>query len=208
MPETQKSICEWADTAFGKATSNLRIFTRMLEEVGELQSRLTADDNSELAAVEMADVEIVLRRLAENMGVDLQAEVDKKMAINRKREWTLDGEGQGYHESAMSDERTKEIYSVIRTNLLTIPGYTPRCGMCSSKTRTKFDVDKRQFVCTCGWQSGFPKEFMLAYLQFRIDSQKCSKCGVTVGENKSKYCGDGTDKDNPHRWVMHIYTGD
>jgi hypothetical protein len=29
----------------------------------------------------------------------------------------------------------------------------------------------------------------------------CSKCGVTVAENRRKYCGDGSDKDNEHRWV-------
>lgn len=33
-----------------------------------------------------------------------------------------------------------------------------------------------------------------------VNSQVCSKCGVTVGENKNKYCGNGSDKDNPHRW--------
>lgn len=29
----------------------------------------------------------------------------------------------------------------------------------------------------------------------------CSKCGVTVSVNRQKYCGDGSDKDNEHRWV-------
>ena len=38
----------------------------------------------------------------------------------------------------------------------------------------------------------------------RINAQVCIKCGKTVGENKSKYCGDGSDKDNPHLWANPI----
>ncbi len=31
--------------------------------------------------------------------------------------------------------------------------------------------------------------------------QVCSKCGVRCGDRIMKYCGDGSDKDNDHRWV-------
>lgn len=40
----------------------------------------------------------------------------------------------------------------------------------------------------------------------RINAQVCTKCGKTVGENQSKYCGDGSDKDNPHNWSNPIET--
>ena len=96
--------------------------------------------------------------------------------------------------------------SIVRRNLLTVPGYAPYCGeMCNTRGRTTFDVNIGQFRCRCGWRSDFPADFIAAYRKYRIDSQKCSKCGVTVAENKSKYCGDGSDKDNAHRWVMPVY---
>jgi hypothetical protein len=45
----------------------------------------------------MADVIIVLSRLADRMGSNLGLEVNKKMAINRSRTWALDNTGHGYH---------------------------------------------------------------------------------------------------------------
>lgn len=32
--------------------------------------------------------------------------------------------------------------------------------------------------------------------------QVCTKCGVDVRNRMSKYCGDGSDKDNEHRWEV------
>lgn len=37
-------------------------------------------------------------------------------------------------------------------------------------------------------------------LQYDTPQVRCSKCGKTSKENKQKYCGDGSDKDNGHRW--------
>lgn len=31
---------------------------------------------------------------------------------------------------------------------------------------------------------------------------RCTKCGKTAAENRSKYCGDGRNKDNEHDWRM------
>lgn len=95
--ETQQSITDWANTTFGAAGSNARVAARANEEMAELLRALTADDASPKAAVEVADVLIVLYRLATRLGVDLHAEVDRKMAINRAREWNLDSSGHGYH---------------------------------------------------------------------------------------------------------------
>lgn len=44
-------------------------------------------------------------------------------------------------------------------------------------------------------------DFETGDIKYRINSQFCSKCGITVGNRKTKYCGDGSDKDNEHRWV-------
>lgn len=34
---------------------------------------------------------------AERLGVDLHAEIDRKMAVNRGRTWKRDSTGHGYH---------------------------------------------------------------------------------------------------------------
>ncbi len=95
--ETQDSISQWADDTFGPAGSNARVAARANEEMAELLRALTVDDNHHKAAEELADIVIILNRLATRLGVDLNAEVNRKMAVNRKREWKLDNTGHGYH---------------------------------------------------------------------------------------------------------------
>lgn len=91
--------------------------------------------------------------------------------------------------------------SVVRRNLLTIPGYVPTCPRCLYNDFIKWNIDRQQFICSCSYKSDFESEFVQAYINYRINNQYCEKCGVTVSENKSKYCGRGDDKDNQHRWV-------
>jgi len=95
--ETQYTISQWANDAFGPAGSNARVAARANEEMAELLRALTVDDNHPKAAEEVADVFIVLYRVASRLGVDIHEEIERKMAINRNREWKLDGTGHGYH---------------------------------------------------------------------------------------------------------------
>ena len=97
MGESQKTISDWAVATFGDAGSNSRVATRANEEMAELLSKLSIDDNDRRAAEECADVVIVLYRLCERLGMDLLAEIDRKMTINRARTWAQDGSGHGYH---------------------------------------------------------------------------------------------------------------
>lgn len=106
--ETQDSISKWADETFGPAGSNARVAARANEEMAELLRALTSDDNHPKAAEEIADIFIVLYRVAYRLKADIHAEIDKKMAVNRKREWKVDGTGHGYHvplESAIGDQK-------------------------------------------------------------------------------------------------------
>lgn len=96
MAETQQSVTEWANATFGVAGSNARVAARA-NEMAELLRAITVDDASPMAPAEVADVVIVLYRLATRLGVNLHDEVDKKMAINRARQWKLDATGHGYH---------------------------------------------------------------------------------------------------------------
>jgi hypothetical protein len=100
--ETQRTISEWAVATFGEAGSNARVAARANAEMSELLTKLTMDDGHPKAGEEMADVAVCLFRLAERMGYDLLAEVDKKMFVNRARQWELDGPGHGQHVRAPS----------------------------------------------------------------------------------------------------------
>jgi NTP pyrophosphatase (non-canonical NTP hydrolase) len=95
--ETQKSVTDWANETFGTAGSTARVAARANEEMAELLRALTVDDAHPKAAEEVADIVIVLYRVATRLGVDLHAEIDRKMAINRTREWKLSSDGHGYH---------------------------------------------------------------------------------------------------------------
>ncbi len=95
VAETQRTISSWAENTFGPSNGNVRVAIRANEEMSELLRAVAMQDTK--AAEEIADVFIVLYRLASRLGVDVHAEIDKKMEINRGREWRLDGSGHGYH---------------------------------------------------------------------------------------------------------------
>lgn len=97
MSETQYSVASWADETFGPSGSNARVAARANEEMAELLRALTADDKHPKAAEEVADVVIILYRLATRLGIDLDDEIDRKMAVNRVRVWKRDNTGHGYH---------------------------------------------------------------------------------------------------------------
>jgi NTP pyrophosphatase (non-canonical NTP hydrolase) len=77
MVETQRSISDWAEATFGPSSSNMRVAVRTQEELTELLRALSVDDRHPKAAEEIADVVIVLQRLATRLGVDLWREVDR-----------------------------------------------------------------------------------------------------------------------------------
>ena len=159
--ETQATIAEWAEKAFGPAPNDARIIARVNEEFAELLRAVTSHQLPEKIAEEAADVVIVLCRFAQlrkfdlfdmayihgklfagetplrsalmhmhmlidtvmfdqsdpwpadyvagklvaslarylrdNYDLDLRDQIDKKMAINRKREWRQDDTRHGYH---------------------------------------------------------------------------------------------------------------
>lgn len=84
--ENQRSVAEWSNETFGADISPCRIWLKVYEETNELGSAL---DNGffDEAAEEIADVAIVLFRLAEQIGVDLLDQVNEKMKKNRSRKW-------------------------------------------------------------------------------------------------------------------------
>lgn len=100
--ETEETIRKWAESEFGLAHPHT-IAMRALEECVELVKAAVAFKDSDSAQdaqnllEECADVEICLRYLTSKFGCVMQLIVDRKMQINREREWIPDGHGNGYH---------------------------------------------------------------------------------------------------------------
>ncbi len=94
--ETQKTIAAWGEATFGPAANPLDLVTRAQQELNELADAVKQHDRRE-AALETADVMILLYRLAQDLGYDLDRSVGEKMAINRARKWVRAGDGTGKH---------------------------------------------------------------------------------------------------------------
>jgi NTP pyrophosphatase (non-canonical NTP hydrolase) len=95
MPvETQHSIAIWGHQTFGASTPR-EVYDWAADEMRELLAELDDDPNCEREATreEVADVALLLLRLAAVSGFNLLAAVDRKMAINRRRKWEKQADG-------------------------------------------------------------------------------------------------------------------
>jgi hypothetical protein len=70
--ETQKSISQWAEKTFGPVGSNFRVAVRAAEEMVELLRIVSVDGGAAEILVEAADVAIVLSRLADRLGFQVE----------------------------------------------------------------------------------------------------------------------------------------
>ncbi|MEP3889740.1 MAG: nucleotide pyrophosphohydrolase [Hellea sp.] len=98
MPtESSQSISAWGTEAFGDAASVKAYAIRAQEELAELIEAIEDGEPDKNIAHEAADVTILLHRITGTLGLELYSAVNEKMAINRKRKWTPDGNGVGQH---------------------------------------------------------------------------------------------------------------
>lgn len=95
-PETQQSVTEWAEATFGPVSDQKVLVTRAMTEMDELLEAVDKDDTAEVGK-ETADIAILLWRLMELRGLNLEDEVTKKMQENRSRRWKPKGDGTGKH---------------------------------------------------------------------------------------------------------------
>ncbi|MBP3127342.1 MazG nucleotide pyrophosphohydrolase domain-containing protein [Thalassospira sp. ER-Se-21-Dark] len=94
--ENQRSMCDWAEQTFGPVSDPASLVDRALLEMQELGEAVQDRDIGEIGK-EAADVLILLYRLADQFDLDLDQEVQAKMAINRSRTWVSKGDGTGSH---------------------------------------------------------------------------------------------------------------
>ncbi len=97
MNSLQAAVTHWADRTFGQAQNPTRVAIRANEEMAELLRKCSYNAPAEEIAEEIADVFIVLMRLCSVLERDIEREVERKMAINETRRWTVDGQGHGHH---------------------------------------------------------------------------------------------------------------
>ena len=94
--ETSNTIRTWGDATFGAPSDLTVLVARARLEMDELEQAIREGDMAE-AGREAADVVILLHRLAGILGLELNEQVDAKMAINRARRWKTTGDGTGSH---------------------------------------------------------------------------------------------------------------
>jgi NTP pyrophosphatase (non-canonical NTP hydrolase) len=94
--ETSKSICDWGDATFGEVRDLSALVARARGELDELAQAVAIGDLAEVGR-EASDVVILLHRLVALAGMDLNEQVDAKMAVNRARTWRAAGDGTGGH---------------------------------------------------------------------------------------------------------------
>ncbi|GHF21099.1 hypothetical protein GCM10017044_15030 [Kordiimonas sediminis] len=96
--ETQKTIADWANTAFGPVIDQTKLVDRAAIELTELREAVQAGQTNEIGH-ETADVLILLYRLLELNGLSVSQVLNDKMSINRQRTWERAGDGTGGHKA-------------------------------------------------------------------------------------------------------------
>lgn len=105
MDETITTVATWADETFGTTTREAALI-RAYKEIQELREALThCNPHGPKLVEEAADVCITLYRYI--YLVDKEA-INKKMAVNRKRKWKLNGDGTAQHVKSQ-EERAAEL---------------------------------------------------------------------------------------------------
>ena len=94
--ETSHTIERWRQDTFGTCFNADILVDRAAAEFAEFQAAETPAAQAE----EAVDTIIVLLSLLGHFGVDARRAIDAKMAVNRKRQWRLNGDGTGQHVKA------------------------------------------------------------------------------------------------------------
>lgn len=89
MSETQQTINDWQRETFPTA-DEAGVLNHIREEFAEFLA--------EPCGEEAADVVILIMAWARYRKIDVMAEINRKMAINRARRWNIQADGTGRHQ--------------------------------------------------------------------------------------------------------------
>lgn len=98
VAERRRETLDWRLTPPGRKdrARALTYATRASAALASMTSAL-AFDGPVSGGASAVEVVRLVAACAAWLGVDLQAEIDRKMTINRARVWTVDADGHGYH---------------------------------------------------------------------------------------------------------------
>ena len=98
ISELQTKIGSWQYATFGPPDPQGQL-RKLCQEARELNAEFAYEQEkvTESVRLEAADVAIVLFGFCERMGIDLEKAITDKMAINRERKWTAQGDGTFQH---------------------------------------------------------------------------------------------------------------
>lgn len=102
--ETQTTINAWQREKFGATAEPIATAVRMVDEAVELCKAILAGKPVVEVAEEVADQIIFGNYLGMSMGFDVQEAVNRKMGINRARDWEQDGTGHFKHVKAVKPD--------------------------------------------------------------------------------------------------------
>lgn len=96
LKQIQMDIGTWADEKIPLRTPSGQM-KHLEKELDELKAEMATND-MEKAREELADVLIVALNIAYQLGFDMEYEVERKMAINKNRQWSApDADGVIHH---------------------------------------------------------------------------------------------------------------
>ena len=98
IADVQAQIGSWQKQTFGTIDPQGQL-RKLCQEARELNAEFAYEQGkvTEEVRLEAADVAIVLMGFCERMGIDLERAITDKMAINRERKWTAQGDGTFQH---------------------------------------------------------------------------------------------------------------
>ena len=96
MTETQHTIAAWGEETFGPVASASVLVERARLEFDELADAVRENDDAAVAQ-EIADILILLYRVATLHNAEVDQAVQAKMKVNRARTWVRNGDGTGRH---------------------------------------------------------------------------------------------------------------
>lgn len=98
--DLEKALMDAAGEVPPDWMTNAEYATEMNKEMADLLGQLVTFDTSPMAVADVRSLARSAVRLSNRMGFLLPGDIDRKMAINRAREWSMDGSGHGYHVKA------------------------------------------------------------------------------------------------------------